>query len=707
MRQLIAATILALGLALAGPAGRAQDEPPPTPAPKTSPPASATAGPDASGPLATPLATTPAAPAKAEAPAPAPRPQGRLAAGQPMPPGELEAFVDGVVSDAMRRDHIGGLAVAVVQNGQVVFKKGYGFARLAPQQPVDPDRTLFRIGSISKTFTWIAVMKAVEAGRMRLEAPVNLYLPPEDQVPADGFDQPVRVQDLMDHTPGFEDRVLGQLFEKDYSGVRPLQSYLHDARPRRVRPPGQVSSYSNYGAGLAGEAAAFVAHKPYERLIEDSILFPARLTHTTFREPHPVKPGLPTPMAPALAADVSDGFHWSAAGFAARPYEYIEQIAPAGAGSSTAGDMARYMLLQLNGGTLDGATIYGPETARAFRTPLLSTPPGINGWAHGLNVSALPGGFTGYGHDGATLSFFSNMTVVPQLGLGVFVTANTDTSAPFVGGLAASLVQRFYAPAQVYPRPGDPNLVQDARTYAGGYLGTRRSYHGLEGFVMRLLSGAKVSVTPQGKLLVVQSGGAGLFVPDGSGEAGRFVASQGEGHLVFFMEDGRARAFEGASGSQRFERAPFWKKPGTLILLSALAAAAALFTLGGTVVRLTRERRESAIQSRAATIQNIQAGLWLTAMILFGLWGAKAVSDQAWVVFSWPGPLVILASACALVASALTVTTVVALPAIWSGGRRVESWTDLRKAAFTVTVLIYTAFAVLLGGLGALVPWSG
>src|SRR5207249_2630658 len=93
-----------------------------------------------------PAATSPAATA------PAPLPGARLAAGQAMPSAELEAFVDGVVRASIDRDHIAGVTVSVVQNGQVVLKKGYGYASLSPARPVDPDRTLFRIGSISKTF---------------------------------------------------------------------------------------------------------------------------------------------------------------------------------------------------------------------------------------------------------------------------------------------------------------------------------------------------------------------------------------------------------------------------------------------------------------------------------------------------------------------------------------------------------------------------
>jgi cytochrome bd-type quinol oxidase subunit 2 len=161
-----------------------------------------------------------------------------------------------------------------------------------------------------------------------------------------------------------------------------------------------------------------------------------------------------------------------------------------------------------------------------------------------------------------------------------------------------------------------------------------------------------------------------------------------------------------SGGSQRFERAPFWMQPSTLAVLSALAAAASLATLGGILLRNRREFRENQIQARASLIQNIQAALWLVAMVLFGLWATKS-ADLAQVMYGWPGALLITASACALVAAALTVTTVVALPAIWRGGRRVDSWTHLRKAFFTVTTLIFAAFSLILGLWGALSPWSG
>jgi len=105
-------------------------------------------------------------------------------------------------------------------------------------------------------------------------------------------------------------------------------------------------------------------------------------------------------------------------------------------------------------------------------------------------------------------------------------------------------------------------------------------------------------------------------------------------------------------------------------------------------------------------VQNIQAGLWLISMALLAVWATKT-GDISQNIYRWPGALLITASACALVAAALTLTTLVALPAIWRGGRRVDSWTHLRKAFFTVTVLVYAAFSVVLALWGALSPWSG
>lgn len=630
----------------------------------------------------------------------------RLLAADPLPPAELEAFVDGVMRDAMARDHIAGAAVSVVQNGKIVLKKGYGFASLSPARRVDPDRSLFRIGSISKTFTWIALMREVEAGRIRLEAPINLYLPEKLQVRDQGFSTPVRVANLMDHSAGFEDRALGHLFEARVGRERPLELYLRQERPRRVREPGEVASYSNYGVGLAGEAVSYVAQRPFERLVEEGILTPLGLSHTTFREPHPANDKLPAPMPANLVADLADGYRWTPGGFQKRGFEYIGHIAPAGAASSTAGDMARYMAMLLNGGTLDAATIFGPRAAKAFRTPLRRTPPGVNGWAHGFAVYTLPTGRRGYGHEGATLSFMSNMVVVPDLGLGVFVTTNTDTGAPLAHQLPERILQQFYAPPEAMPRSGVAALAENRGRYEGDYVSTRSPSGGLEAFVMRMSSGVKLDVTPDGRLTSHGQGRVRIWTPEGDVSAGRFIAADGPDRLVFGIRPGQPVNFTTSANGALFERVGFWKQPMTLLALAAAAAIAAVSTLAGVLFRNRREFRETSIQALMSQVQNAQAALWITALLLFLVWVSKT-GDVAEVMYGWPGSMLVLASACALVAALLTLASLAALPSVWRGGRRVDSWTSLRKTGFCLTAAIYAAFSIVLGLWGALAPWSG
>jgi CubicO group peptidase (beta-lactamase class C family) len=606
-------------------------------------------------------------------------------------------LVDGLVRASMARDHIAGVAVSVVQNGQVVLKKGYGFA--GPGRPVDPDQTLFRIGSISTTFTWIALMKEVEAGHIRLTEPVNLYLPEKLQIPDQGFRRPILVRDLPTHTPGFEHRVLGQLMEQNPRRVRPLFDYLREERPRRVREAGVLPTYSNYGAALAGEAVSYVNGHPYQDIVEGEITHPLGMSHTTFREPYPARSDLPAPMPADLAKQVSTGYRWTGGGFAPQAFEYVTQAAPAGAASSTASDMARYMLMILGGGQLDGTTLYGPATAAGFRTTLQASAAGVDGWDDGFMEFRLPGGFIGRGHVGDTLWFHSAMVTVPELNLGIFISANTDTGPSLTRSLAQHVVGAFYATPPDLPRPGSPALAAERSAYAGTYLTTRRPYSGLQKFVSLVTDQMRIVVTDDGRLLA----DGRSWVPDGP--EGQFLQADGPDRSAFTMAAGRAVRWFPSSGTVAFDRiGPLYQLP-TMIVVAALAILASIATLVGIFTRDRRESRQTPTQNRAGLVQSTIAVLWLIAFVLAAAWSWGA-SDPGYAMYHWPGPLVILASACALVAAILTLMTIVMAPTVWRGGRRVDSWTAWRKLRFTLTTVIFAAFSVMLGLWGALAPWG-
>lgn len=625
----------------------------------------------------------------------------RLSAAQSIPPAELEALVDGLVRDAMIRDHIAGLTVSVVQDGRVILKKGYGYA--GPGRPVDPDRTLFRIGSISKTFTWIAVMKEVEAGRMRLDAPVNAYLPPDLQVPDAGFSEPIRIRDLMTHTPGFEDNPLHHLFISEPAAVSALETRLRENRPARVRPPGETESYSNYGASLAGAAVAHLEGVPFETVVEREITGPLGMTSTTFREPYGRRAGLPDAMSPELAARVSTGYRYLGGTFKAQPFEFVTGSAPAGAGSSTAGDMARYMLMILGDGQSGGARIYGASTAAGFRTPLMAAAPGLDAWDDGFMDVGLPGGFRGHGHGGDTLWFHSTMMTVPELRLGVFASANTETAAPFVSGaLVQRIVERFYAPPAREALPGAPEIARDRAVYAGVYLANRRPYSGLPSFVFRLIGQIPIGVTPDGRIVTPRPGG-GLQSWTLSGTPGVFRETDGPARMAFKVENGRAVRWYPPTGSEAFDRVGPLHQTPVLAAMAALAAAGALLAWTGRLVRPERARGDTGWRKAANRLQLAAAGLWLASFGAITVFAASA-ADQASVVLNWPSPWLVLASGLGLAAALTSTASLVTSPLVWSDGG--ETWSLGRRVRFTLTSLILAGLGAQLALWGALEPWA-
>jgi CubicO group peptidase (beta-lactamase class C family) len=621
-----------------------------------------------------------------------------LAPGTPILPAELAPLVDGVVRAAMARDHIAGVTVAVVQDGQVVLKKGYGFA--GPGRPVDPDRTLFRIGSISKTFTWITAMKEVEAGRMRLDEPFNNYLPRDLAIPDVPGWRPVELRDLMSHTPGFEERILDHMFVETAALTPPLAAELKRFPPKRVFPPGMIPAYSNFGVMLTGEAVAHLEGANFQDVVEREIIAPLGMEHTSFRDPYPTRADLPAPMSPALAADVSDSYHWTDIELKVEPSEWLTQVAPAGGGSSTASDMARYMLMILGDGELNGARIYSRTTALAFRTPIQLPVPSGGEVDHGFLQTPLPGGFVGYGHDGDTLWFHANLVTVPALRLGVFVSTNTDTGQHLAEELPQLIVGYFYAAPPGPPRNGSPALATEGSAYAGTYLPNRRPFSGLEKFIWIMIGQLLIDVTPDGYLVTQSGGETETWTP--TGRPGHFQAADGRQTTDFAIRGREAVRWYPQGGIASFDRvSPIYQRK-VLLIVVLLAGAAAVTTLIGAAIRFRRALPATSIQRRLNGVQLLAAGAWLIALGAGAVF-ASGVGDKAHLVFDWPGVPLLIASTAALSAALLSAGVLVALPFAWLGEK---GWGPWRKLRFSATSVLFCALGVQLALWGFLEPWA-
>jgi CubicO group peptidase (beta-lactamase class C family) len=687
--------LLALALAaLAGAGALAQ-----TPTPGAPPPPNPTASAASPLPAASDGPAEPGVSAASPAVHPvrrplssSPTPQADPAQAPAIPAAQLEAFVDGVVREAMAQRHIAGVAVSIVQNGQVVLAKGYGAARVDPWRPVDPTRTLFRLGDVSQAFTWIVMLQQVAAGHVRLDGPVNLYLPEALRIPDQNGFRPITVQDILAGRSGFEDRTLGQAYERDFGRVRPLATYLREERPRRVREPGALVARVDYGAALVGEAASEVAGKPFETLVEDKVIAPLGLRHTSFREPHPDRSDVPAPLAANLAAELSDGYRWAPTGLRLRPFAFIAQRAPSGSASASAADMGRIMVMLLGGGAVDTVGVLAPEGVARMLGPgsLFADRP-------------LPHGVAGLELDGGTLSFRSAVTLAPAMKLGVFVAVNTDSGAPLVGDLANDIVEQFHAGGAPSPAMGAGRLEAQSGL-DGPWLSDKRAYGGLEGFIDRFRRLAWVRALDDHRLLLTTPSGTSRWTVEAGASPLRLHDLDGPSELAFAPGE-RPTVFFSPSGQAAYERPALTDRPELLLALAALTIVLSLVALAEFPVRLQQSFRESQGQRRAAVVQTVQSALWLAAAALTAV-AAWQGRDPAALMYDWPGVPLVTASSCALVASALLLPILLLMPPVWRGGRRLESWSVGRKLAFTLTSLVFLAFAVVLGLSGALQPWS-
>lgn len=398
---------------------------------------------------------------------------------------EVEAFVDGVMAEQLKSYHIPGATVAVVADGELLFAKGYGYADLATHRAVVADRTLFRPGSVSKVFTWTAVMQQVEKGKLDLDADVNDYLTDFKIPPA--FGEPITLADVMTHTAGFEDRRVG-LLRAGPDDLKPLATYLKDDVPARVFPPGEVPAYSNYGTSLGGYIVERVSGVPFDQYMEENIFEPLGMARSTFREPVP----------PALEADVAVGYTFEGGVFEAQDFEWLQEY-PAGSLSATATDMARFMAAHLEEGRYGSSRILGEAAAREMHRRLFSSDPRVNGWAHGFMEMTLNGERVIW-HGGDTIYFHTALALFPEHGVGVYVSYNSPDGALARLDLLYAFADRYFPAArEPAPEPG-PEAARGAARYAGSYVRSRSVFTRLMKF-SGFLDPITLKVTPDGYLL--------------------------------------------------------------------------------------------------------------------------------------------------------------------------------------------------------------
>lgn len=376
---------------------------------------------------------------------------------------DVEAWLDGLVPYALQQGDMAGLVVSVVKDGQVLFEKGYGYADVAAGVPMDPQRTVVRVASVSKTFTATAVMQLVEQGKLDLDRDINEYL--DFEIPP-AFGKPITLRNLLTHTAGFE--------ETPYIKYdRPQSLREHMLRvPDRIYPPGEIPAYSNYGLNLAGYIVGRVAGEPFTDYVEKNVLGKLGMEHSSFRLTLPENLRPLESRTYVLGSDPP--FTWDVV----RRMVPIES--PAGALGTTAHDMTRFMLAHLQGGRVGDALLLREQTLQQMHAPSIVPIAGAQPIALGL-FRADYNGHRIIGHSGDGEGAHAEMKLLLDDNVGIFTAINSDGATqgllPAAFALRTLLTEQFmdrYFPAEVADEPAIADSHEHARLAAGEYTWSRQ-----------------------------------------------------------------------------------------------------------------------------------------------------------------------------------------------------------------------------------------
>ena len=416
---------------------------------------------------------------------------------------DLEQFLDKIFTEEMEKEHIPGAAFVFVKDGAVLFSKGYGFVDLERTKPVSAERTIFRIGSISKLFTAMAVVQLADRGKLNLQDDVNRYLK-KIKVPAT-YQQPITAAQLINHTAGLDEIRPGTQAPTS-QGVMTLPAFLQ-TRLTRIRPPGEVISYSTYGITLAGALIEEVSGMSFESYLKTNIWQPLGMDRTSITVPD------------SLASDLAVGYEYQDGVNRPQPYEWYHTT-PASSINSTALDMSKFMLMHLaKRGT--AKRIFSERALRDMHSRHASGHPQIPGVAYGFFEDDYQG-LRILEHGGNMAGFSAQLVLLPEENAGFFMV-NHHENSNLRDTVKWAILERYYSnPARIKA----PVARDEYKTRTPMFVGTYRWNVFCRTCPQR----------PSGPVLRVSSNEDGTLKLSNSSHRWIEVAP-----MLFVREDGKAR----------------------------------------------------------------------------------------------------------------------------------------------------------------------
>ena len=344
----------------------------------------------------------------------------------------LDAFVAGEVA----AKKLPALSIAVVDGPTIAWAKGFGFADRAGTVAATA-KTVYRVGSVSKLFTDLAVMTLADQGKVDIDAPVTTYLP--DFKPTNPSGTPITLRQMMAHRSGLgRETPVGSYFDPSQPSLAASVTSLNQVA--LIHPPGTTTSDSNAAVAAVGLALERVAGEPFAKAIERRVLAPLGMTRSRFDAD------------PALDADRAEGTMHTSFGRDFAAPTFTLGSAPAGCMSSTVIDLGRFLIALMDDANVPINGLPRPETLAAMLTPQFAPA----GTTEGFGLGFVLGRFQGHkrvGHSGAIYGFSAELAALPDAKLGVVVVASKDFSNGVTSRIADVALGHFLAASEARPLP--------------------------------------------------------------------------------------------------------------------------------------------------------------------------------------------------------------------------------------------------------------
>jgi len=529
---------------------------------------------------------------------------------------ELRQQIEKILKDT----HTPGVAVAIVHRNGPEWIAGIGLADVASNRSATAD-TLFRIGSTSKAFSSLSILMLADQGKLSLEDPVHKLVPDVWYQNRWEASDPIRVVNLLEHTTGWDDLHLREYAKQapDSMSLREGLDYDHSSRVSRWRP-GTRMSYCNSGPPVAAAIVEKISGQRLEDFVQQNFFAPIGMKTATYFEP-------PAGALTTLYHD--DG---------KTPYSYWHiLLRPAGSINASANDMAAYVQFYLNRGAANGKQIVPASDIDRMESPT-STWAAKDGMKAGYGLSnywSVEDGFVYHGHDGGVEGGLTDMSYMPEYGVGYFFSINSGSGDAFekIGKAIRAYITRSVEKPAI---PAVAPLPANVGDYAGWYEPDSPRVE-MTHFLERLL-GLRLIRFRDGKLIVDDVGERGDQYLPVSGMQFRHVpkkeAPAPVAELALLTPNQEGRFVE--VSTRVMKQIPAGLAIGEILLtafvvlsIAAIVVYAPFWMLGG----LSRRRRRPA--ERAIRIWPVIAVLSLVGFVVLFMLSSDDLIDRLGSLTVW------------------------------------------------------------------------